>query len=115
MITEVITFKLRPGMTREDVVAVYRTTAPILARQSRVHPQVLPLRRRAAAGRRRLPVEEHRGGEEGARRGVARDDQRLYGSEDEISIVYFETPVVADNLVQQTIEDVEPVAPASVG
>ena len=38
----------------------------------------------------------------------------LYGSEDEISIVYFETPVVADNLVQQTIEDVEPVAPVSV-
>ena len=29
MVTEVITFKLRPGMTREDVVAVYRTTAPI--------------------------------------------------------------------------------------
>jgi len=50
-------------------------------------------------------VEEHRGGEEGARRGLAHDD---------ISIVYFETPVVADNLVQQTIEDVEPVAPASV-
>ena len=29
MITEVVTFKLRPGMTREDVVAVYRKTAPI--------------------------------------------------------------------------------------
>jgi hypothetical protein len=29
MITEVITFKLRPGMTREDVVAAYRKTAPI--------------------------------------------------------------------------------------
>jgi hypothetical protein len=36
----------------------------------------------------------------------------LYGSEDEISIVYFETPIVADNLVQQTIE--EPVAPPPV-
>ena len=29
----------------------------------------------------------------------------LYGSEDQISIVYFETPVVADNLVQRTIEE----------
>ena len=29
MITEVITFKLRAGMTREDVVAIYRKTAPI--------------------------------------------------------------------------------------
>ena len=38
----------------------------------------------------------------------------LYGSEDQISIVYFDTPVVADNLVQQTIEDVEPVTPAPV-
>src|SRR6185369_9297796 len=29
VITEVITFKLRAGMTREDVVAMYRKTAPI--------------------------------------------------------------------------------------
>lgn len=29
----------------------------------------------------------------------------LYGSEDQISITYFETPIVADNLVQQTIEE----------
>lgn len=29
----------------------------------------------------------------------------LYGSEHQISIAYFETPVVADNLVQQTIEE----------
>ena len=32
----------------------------------------------------------------------------LYGSEDQISIVYFETPVVADNLVQRTIEEDDP-------
>ena len=29
VITEVITFKLRPGMTRADVVAAYRKTAPM--------------------------------------------------------------------------------------
>src|SRR5678815_4270488 len=93
MITEVITFKLRPGMTREDVVAVYRTTAPIW-----------------------------RANAECIRKCYLYDGERRLGggaylwktSEDEISIVYFETRVVADNLVQQTIEDVEPVAPASV-
>ena len=31
----------------------------------------------------------------------------LYGSEDEISVTYFETPVVADNLVHQTIEEAQ--------
>jgi hypothetical protein len=29
----------------------------------------------------------------------------LYGSEDQISITYYETPIVADNLVHRTIEE----------
>jgi hypothetical protein len=31
----------------------------------------------------------------------------LYGSEDQISVTYFETPVVADNLVHQMIEEAQ--------
>ena len=115
MITEVITFKLRPGMTREDVVAVYRTTAPIW----RANPECIRKcylydgERRLGGGAylwKNIEAAKKAHGE--AWRKMIND---LYGSEDEISIVYFETPVVADNLVQQTIEDVEPVAPASVG
>ena len=29
----------------------------------------------------------------------------LYGSESQITVTYFETPIVADNLVHQTIEE----------
>lgn len=108
MITEVITFKLRPGMTREDVVAVYRTTAPIW----RANPDCI---RKCYLydGERRLgggaylwkTIEAAKKAHGEAWRKMIND---LYGSEDEISIVYFETPVVADNLVQQTIEEPAP-------
>jgi hypothetical protein len=107
VITEIITFKLRPGMTREDVVAGYRTTAPIW----RGNPECI---RKCYL----YDGERHLGGGaylwkniEAAKlahgpvwRKMIND---LYGSEDQISVTYFETPVVADNLVHQTIEEVQ--------
>ena len=112
MISEVITFKLRPGLTREDVVAIYRKTAPIW----RANPDCIRKcylydgERRLGGGAylwKNIEAAKKAHGE--AWRKMIND---LYGSEDEISIVYFETPIVADNLVQQTIE--EAVAPAPV-
>ena len=86
MITEVITFKLRPGMTREDVVAVYRTTAPIW----RANPDCI----------RKCYLYD--------------GERRLGGGAYLWKNIEAAKPVVADNLVQQTIEDVEPVTPAPV-
>ena len=109
MITEVITFKLRPGMTREDVVAAYRRTAPIW----RANPDCI---------RKSYLYDADRGLGGGAYLWKSLDAAKLahgeawrqminelYGSEDQISIAYFETPIVADNLVQQTIEEDAPV------
>jgi hypothetical protein len=105
MITEIVTFKLRDGMTREDVVAAYRTTAPIW----RANPECI---RKCYLydGERRLgggaylwtSVEAARRAHGDAWRAMINE---LYGSDDEISIVYFETPIVADNLIQRTIEE----------
>jgi len=105
VITEVITFKLREGMTREDVVATYRRTAPIW----RANPECI---RKCYLydGERRLgggaylwkSIEAARAAHGDAWRRMINE---LYGSEDQVSIVYFETPIVADNLVHQTIEE----------
>jgi hypothetical protein len=105
MITEIITFKLRPGMTREEVVAAYRTTAPIW----RANPECI---RKCYLydGERHLGggaylwknIEAAKLAHGPAWRAMIND---LYGSEDQISVTYFETPVVADNLVHQTIEE----------
>ena len=105
MISEVVTFKLRPGMTRAEVVAIYRRTSAIW----RANPDCI---RKCY-----LYDEENRLGGgvylwknlAAAKRAHSEDWRRmindLYGSADEISITYFETPIVADNLVQQTIEE----------
>ena len=105
MITEIVTFKLRPGMTREDVVTTYRKTAPIW----RADPECIRKcylydgERRLGGGAylwRSLEAAKLAHGD--AWRKMINE---LYGSEDEISITYFETPIVADNLVQRTIEE----------
>ena len=109
MITEVITFKLRAGMTREDVVAMYREDRAHLAR-------LIP---NASASATSYDGDRGLGGGAYLWKSIdaaklAHDDawrtmiNDLYGSEDQISIVYFETPVVADNLVQRTIEEDDP-------
>jgi hypothetical protein len=108
VITEVVTFKLRAGMTREDVVNAYRKTAPIW----RANPECI---RKCYLydGERRLgggaylwkSLEAAKQAHDDLWRRMIND---LYGSEDEISITYFETPVVADNLVRETIEEAQP-------
>src|SRR5262245_7492789 len=113
MITEVIMFKLRAGMTREDVFTAYRKTAPMWrANTDCIRKSYL------------YDGERHLGGGaylwknlEAAKKahGVAwhRMINDLYGSEDQISITYFETPIVADNLVQRTIEEDAPALSTS--
>ena len=109
MISEVITFKLRPGMTRAEVVAMYRKTSSIW----RANPDCI---RKCYL----YDAENHLGGGTylwknlaAAKRAHGEEWRRmindLYGSQDQITITYFETPIVADNLVGQTIEE-EPVA-----
>jgi hypothetical protein len=105
MITEVITFKLRPGMTRQDVVAAYRKTAPMWrANPECIRKCYLYDAERNLGGGAYLwkNIEAAKAAHGAAWRKMIND---LYGSEDQISITYFETPVVADNLVQQTIEE----------
>jgi len=113
MITEIITFKLRPGMTREDVVAAYRKTAPMW----RANPDCI---RKSYL----YDGERHLGGGaylwknlEAAKKAHGDAWRRmiddLYGSGDQIVITYFETPIVADNLVQQTIEEDAPALSTS--
>jgi hypothetical protein len=105
MISEVVTFKLRAGMTRAEVVAMYRKTSSIW----RNNPDCI---RKCYL----FDGEKHLGGGaylwkniEAAKMAHGEEWRRmindLYGSEDQISITYFETPIVADNLVQQTIEE----------
>jgi hypothetical protein len=108
VITEVITFKLRAGMTREDVVAIYRKTAPIWrANPECIRKCYLYDGERGLGGGAYLwkSIDAAKLAHGDAWRTMIND---LYGSEDEISIVYFETPVVADNLVQRTIEEDDP-------
>jgi hypothetical protein len=108
MITEVITFKLRAGMTREEVVAAYRKTAPIWrANADCIRKSYLYDGERHLGGGAYLwkNLESAQKAHGDVWRQMIND---LYGSEDQISITYFETPIVADNLVQQTIEEDAP-------
>jgi hypothetical protein len=106
MITEIITFDIPDGMTRDEVVANYRRSAP----DWRANPDLIR-KNYLYDGQTR------RGGGvylwrslEAARR--ARDAawlervRRTYGSEP--LVAYFETPLVADNAIGQTIIDGEP-------
>ncbi|MCC7427699.1 MAG: monooxygenase [Alphaproteobacteria bacterium] len=105
MITEIITFAIPDGMTREEVLANYRRSAPTW----RANPDLIrknyifdPHTRRAGGVYLWRSMD-------GARR--ARDAawlervRRTYGSEPEVQ--HFETPIVADNALGQTIEAIE--------
>lgn len=115
MITEIITFGIPEGMTREEVLANYRRSAPTW----RANPDLIrknyifdPQTRRAGGVYLWRSMD-------GARR--ARDAawlervRRTYGSEPVVQ--YFETPIVADNALGQTIEapDSDTQDPAGTG
>ncbi len=106
MITDIITFDIPDGMTRDEVVTNYRRSAPTW----RANPDLI-------RNNYLYDAEKRRGGGvylwrsmEAARR--ARDAawldrvRRTYGSEP--TVQYFETPLVADNAIGQTIVDGEP-------
>lgn len=103
MITEIITFRLPEGMTREEVMANYRRSAPAW----RANPDLIRKNYLYDAGSRRGGGVYLWRNIEAARR--ARDAawlervRRNYGSEPVVQ--YFETPIVADNAMGRTIED----------
>ncbi|MDE2007510.1 MAG: hypothetical protein KGI51_13150 [Rhodospirillales bacterium] len=105
MITEIVVFDLPDGMTREQVLANYRRSAPNwranpdLIRKNYLHDE---------EGRKAGGVYLWRS-IEAARR--ARDEawrervRRSYGSDPVVQ--YFTTPIVVDNELGRTIEDGE--------
>lgn len=103
MITEIIVFDLPEGMTREEVVANYRRSAP----DWRANPELIRKNYLYdAEGRRAGGVYLWRD-MDAARR--ARDAawlervRRTYGSEPVVQ--YFATPLVIDNALGRTIEE----------
>lgn len=106
MITEIITFDIPDGMTRDELVANYRRSAPAW----RANPDLIRKNYLYDAETRRAGGVYLWRSMEAARR--ARDAawldrvRRTYGSEP--TVQYFETPLVADNAIGQTISDGEP-------
>jgi hypothetical protein len=108
MITEVVTFKLPTGMTRDQLISNYRQTAPKwrensdLIRKNYLYDGTnglgggVYLWKDIAAAKKWY--------DDRWRQGVLEH----YGSEPIIS--YFETAIVVDNLAQRTIEDTALVA-----
>jgi len=102
MITEIITFGIPERMTREEVVANYRRSAPTW----RANPDLIRKNYFFDAATRRAGGVYLWRSMDGARK--ARDAawlervRRTYGSEPVVQ--YFETPLVADNELGQTIE-----------
>lgn len=105
MITEIITFGIPETMTREEVVANYRRSAP----GWRANPDLIrknyifdPETRRAGG------VYLWRNMDAACR---ARDGawlervRRTYGSE--LVVQYFQTPIIADNALGQTIDEAD--------
>jgi hypothetical protein len=96
MITEIVTFKLPAGMTREDVIANFEKTAP----SWRANPDLIrknyliDISQGIAGGvylwKEQTAAEKWHG--EAFRAKV----KEVYGSEPELC--YFETPIVVDNV-----------------
>jgi len=112
MITEIITFNIPDGMTRGEVVANYRRSAP----SWRANPDLIRKNYLYDADNRRAGGVYLWRNMDAARR--ARDAawlervRRNYGSEPVVQ--YFETPLVADNAIGETIDEGGHDATASV-
>jgi hypothetical protein len=106
VITEIITFGIPDEMTREEVMANYRRSAPTW----RVNPDLIrknylydPETRRAGGVYLWRSME----GARRARNAAWLDRvRRTYGSEP--TVQYFETPLVADNAMGETIDEAGP-------
>jgi hypothetical protein len=105
MITEFIVFDLPDGMTREDVVANYRRSAP----NWRANPDLIRKNYLYDAERRQAGGVYLWRNMEAARRArdqAWRERVRLtYGSEPVVQ--YFATPLVVDNALGRTIEEAD--------
>jgi hypothetical protein len=102
MITEIVTFGIPDGMTREEVVANYRRSAPTwranpdLIRKTYIFDEAT---RRAGGVYLWRNMEAARGARDATWLERVR---RTYGSEPVVQ--YFDTPIVADNALGATIE-----------
>jgi hypothetical protein len=105
MITEIITFAVPEGMTRDDVVANFRRSAPTW----RANPDLIRKNYLFDAETRRAGGVYLWRSMEAARRARGavwlERVRRAYGSEP--SVQYFETPLVADNAIGQTIYEAD--------
>ncbi|MEZ5907694.1 MAG: monooxygenase [Hyphomicrobiaceae bacterium] len=103
MITEIITFAIPDGMTRDDVIANYRRSAPTW----RANPELIRKNYLFDAETRRAGGVYLWRSMEAAKsaRGAAWFERvrSTYGSEP--TVQYFETPLVADNALGQTIDE----------
>ncbi|MBX3503028.1 MAG: monooxygenase [Alphaproteobacteria bacterium] len=103
MITEIVTFSIPEGMAREEVVANYRRSAPTW----RANPDLIRKNYLFDAESRRAGGVYLWRSMDAARR--ARDAawlervRRNYGSEPVVQ--YFETPLIADNALGETIDE----------
>jgi hypothetical protein len=108
MITEVVTFKLPMGMTREQLIGNYRQTAPKwrenpdLIRKNYLYDGANGLGGGVYLWKDIAAAKKWH--DDRWRQGVV----ERYGSAPIIS--YFETAIVVDNLAQRTIEDTARVA-----
>jgi hypothetical protein len=103
MITEFVTFTLPNGMTRKQLIENYRQTAPKWRQNPDLIRKNYLFDESGGLGGGvylwKTLVAAKRWHDESWRSKV----RELYGSEP--SIRYFETPIVVDNVAQQTIED----------
>lgn len=105
MITEIVVFDLPDGMTRDDVVANYRRSAPTW----RANPDLIRKNYLFDAETRKAGGVYLWHSIDAAKR--ARDDawldrvRRTYGSEPVVQ--YFATPLVVDNALGQTLESTD--------
>ncbi len=103
MITEIITFGIPDGMTREEVVANCRRSAP----SWRANPDLIRKNYLYDAETRRaggVYLWRTMDGVRSARNAAWLDRvRRTYGSEPIVQ--YFETPIVADNALGETIDE----------
>ncbi len=103
MITELVLFDLPQGITRSDVVAGMRSTLPVwrgnkeLLRKNYIYD---PEKGQAGGVYLWRTMDAARRGHDDAWRARIK---ALYGSVPVIR--YFETPLIADNVVDQTIEE----------
>ncbi len=103
MITEIVTFKVRTGATREEVFSKYETTAPKwranpdLVRKNYLFDAEAGIAGGVYLWRERAHAEKWHGAE------FRKMIQQMWGSDPQSQ--FFETPIVVDNLAGEILRD----------